>query len=528
MIFWRGSIKWIIVLIAIISSNCNVVVSQVATRDSSSIAIDSSETQLFYNTAIGQMDSLLNLWYVKQSIKASTHNFTTTLDEGISYPDSVYAKRLSEIPSVVPLTYNKEVRSYIEMYCIRKRKLSGVIVGLTKYYFPMYEEIMEQNGVPQELKYLSIIESALNPNAVSCVGATGLWQFMFSTGRMYGLEVNTFVDARKDPVRATHAAARYLNDLHKIYNDWILAIAAYNCGPGNVNKAIRRAGGKTDFWQIYYFLPKETRGYVPAYIAATYMINYYDKHNINPIPITMPVLTDTVIVNKEVHLQQIAAVLNIPIEEIRSLNPQYKRDIVPAYKDSYSIILPPQKTLEFTTLRDSIHRYNYSTYFAPMRVVDIESQNNNPALNVAQLKKRYHFVRKGETLFTIAKIYGVAVNELKYMNKIRGKYVTPGKQIVVGYYPIEKTLPKKIDSIIPPKTVLIPVDSNKIAVFKTDTASVTKKPFKGFVYYKVVPGDTIWSIARKFPGITHLDIINNNKLKEGHIQPGQVLKIPKG
>lgn len=500
--------------------------AQVCYRDTTQrITLDSTQNTAFDNSVSAQMDSLLNLWYVKQSIKANSEKFVPLSSEGISYPDSIYAKRLSEIPSIIPLSYNKEVRSYIEMYCIRKRKLAGVIVGLSKYYFPMYEEIMEQNGVPQELKYLSIIESALNPNAVSCVGATGLWQFMFSTGRMYGLEVNTFVDARKDPVRATHAAARYLNDLHKIYNDWILAIAAYNCGPGNVSKAIRRAGGKTDFWQIYYYLPKETRGYVPAYIAATYMMNYYDKHNISVVPISMPTLTDTVIVQKEIHLQQVAAVLNLPIEELKALNPQYKRDIVPAYKDSYPLILPPLKAIDFTSLRDSIHNYNYTTYFTPMQVVDIDSQNNNPALNTARLNKKFHTVKPGETLSSISKKYGISTNEIKYLNKIRGKSVTPGRKIVVGFYPAEKNLAKANDTT---KQQLTVAENNNLIPSDTLRKKTIRPVAQKFRYYKVLPGDTIWGIAKKFPGITHLDILNNNKLKEGHIEPGQVLKIPKG
>lgn len=487
------------------------------------VSLDSSQSTSFNSSINAQMDSLLNLWYVKQSIQANNEKFVPISTDGISYPDSIYTKRLSEIPSIIPMSYNKEVRGFIEMYCIRKRKLSGIIIGLSKYYFPMYEEILEQNGVPQELKYLSIIESALNPNAVSCVGATGLWQFMFSTGRMYGLEVNTFVDARKDPIRATHAAARYLRDLHKIYNDWTLAIAAYNCGPGNVNKAIRRAGGKTDFWQIYYYLPKETRGYVPAFIAAAYMMNYYDKHNINVVPITMPVLTDTVMVDKEIHLQQVAAVLNLPIEELRSLNPQYKRDIVPAYKDNYPLILPPLKAVDFTSLRDSIHNYNYNTYFTPMQVVDIDAQNNNPALNVAQLNKKFHIVKSGETLGSISKKYGISTNEIKYLNKIRGKSVAPGKKIVVGYYPVDKTIAKGSDTT---KQVIAVANTKAVSdTIKRRTVSATPQKFR---YYKVAPGDTIWSIAKKFPGITHLDILNNNKLKDGHIEPGQTLKIPKG
>jgi membrane-bound lytic murein transglycosylase D len=526
MNIWKKNKKQLLTLFIVLIGFGFSMEAQVCFKDTIQRAsLDSTQNTSFDNSVSAQMDSLLNLWYVKQSIKANSEKFVPLSTEGISYSDSIYAKRLSEIPSVIPLSYNKEVRSYIEMYCIRKRKLAGVIIGLSKYYFPMYEEIMEQNGVPQELKYLSIIESALNPNAVSCVGATGLWQFMFSTGRMYGLEVNTFVDARKDPIRATNAAARYLSDLHKIYNDWTLAIAAYNCGPGNVSKAIRRSGGKTDFWQIYYYLPKETRGYVPAFIAAAYMMNYYDKHNISVVPITMPTLTDTVVVNKEVHLQQVAAVLNLPIEELRALNPQYKRDIVPAYKDAYPLILPPLKAIDFTSLRDSIHNYNYTTYFTPMQVVDIDSQNNNPALNTARLNKKYHLVKSGETLGSISKKYGISSNEIKYLNKIRGKSVAPGRKIVVGFYPVEKNLAKANDTT---KLLLAVTDSNKTLLTDTLRRKINRPVAQKYRYYKVVPGDTIWSIAKKFPGITHLDILNNNKLKEGHIEPGQVLKIPKG
>jgi membrane-bound lytic murein transglycosylase D len=327
-------------------------------------------------------------------------------------------------------------------------------------------------------------------------------------------------------VRATHAAARYLSDLHKIFNDWILAIAAYNCGPGNVSKAIRRAGGKTDFWKIYPFLPRETRGYVPAYIATTYLMNFYDKHNISPVAIDIPTYTDTVIVTKEIHLQQVSAVLDVPIEVLRTLNPQYKRDIVPAYKDPYPLLLPPIKAIQFVTLQDSIHNYNYSAYFTAMQVIDIDSQNDNPALNVARLKKNFHVVKKGETLASISKKYGISVNELKYLNKIKGRSVVPGRSIVVGFSPIDKkSVVTTSDSltkmeVTPEKEVLVVQKSDGDSTHK----SISKPQFR---YYKVSSGDTIWSIAKKFPGVTHMDIINNNKLKDGHIIPGQVLKIPK-
>ncbi len=514
-------------LITIFFSLLNSINAQNNSLDSLKQVPDNFDNSPNFSYIAEQVDSLLNIWYVKQSIsKNKSFQKTTQIDESVSFPDSIYANRLSQIPSIIPLTYNREVRSFIEMYCVKKRKFSGILVGLTKYYFPIYEEIMDFYGVPHELKYLSIIESALNPNAVSCVGATGLWQFMFSTGRQYGLDVNTFIDERKDIIKSTHAAARYLGDLYKIYNDWILAIAAYNCGPGNVNKAIRRANGKTNFWDIYYYLPRETRGYVPAYIAATYMMNYYDKHNIYPVTIDMPVLLDTVMVSKELHLQQVAAILNIPIEELKTLNPQYKRDIVPAYNQPYSMILPPNKALLFNSLRDSIHRYNYQTYFTPMQVVDIQSQKNNPALKIAQLKKRYHYVKKGETLKSISAKYGVSANEIKYMNKLRYNSVYPGRKLIVGYEPANKVSDTVKNKAIVSNNKDIKAKTNIVKNQKANTIAANND--QKFIYYKVNVGDTIWGIVKKFKGVTYNDIILHNKnIKKGNILPGQVLKIPK-
>ena len=257
------------------------------------------------------LDSLLNNWFIRMSVD---RNDLLQQDSVIGeFSDSVYKDRIGRINSVIILPYNNIIRNHIHVYTERKVDRFRVMLGLQDYYFPMIEDIFDSYGLPVELKYMAVIESALNPNAVSRVGATGLWQFMYSTGRMCGLTINSVVDERRDPVRATHAAAKYLKDLYGIYNDWILVIAAYNCGPGNVNKAIRRSGNRKDYWEIYYRLPRETRGYIPAYVAATYAMNYYREHNITPIQIDLPLAVDTVMVSRDIHLEQIAAVLDLPV-----------------------------------------------------------------------------------------------------------------------------------------------------------------------------------------------------------------------
>jgi len=273
------------------------------------------------------LDSLLSNWFVRMSVpKSSEASFDSA---AVEFNDSIYKERISRINSVITLPYNNIIKNHIEVYTAKKRDKFRIMLGLSDYYFPMIEDVFDSYGLPTELKYMAAIESALNPTIVSRAGATGLWQFMYSTGKLYGLTINSVVDERRDPVKATHAAARYLKDLYGIYNDWILVIAAYNCGPGNVNKAIKRSGNRKDYWEIYYRLPRETRGYIPQYVAAVYAMNYYKEHGIVPVEINMPVAVDTIMVNKDFHLQQISAVLNLPIDELRSINPQYKTGFVP-------------------------------------------------------------------------------------------------------------------------------------------------------------------------------------------------------
>ena len=281
--------------------------------------------------------------------------------------DATYISRLKTIPSGIELPFNQVVKSYIERYTHRERTLVAEMLGMSPYYMPIFEQALEKRGMPLELKYIPVIESALDPNAVSPVGASGLWQFMLETARNQGLEVNSLVDERRDPYRSSDAAADYFKKLYDIYGDWSLAIAAYNCGPGNVNKALLRAGdgsAKPDFWEIYNYLPREPRGYVPAFIAATYVMHYYKEHNISPSLATKPLLIDTVKVNQRLNFAQISKVLNIPIDEIRILNPQYRHDVIPGDARPYTLALPSQQVYSFILVEDSINSYRPDLYAA--------------------------------------------------------------------------------------------------------------------------------------------------------------------
>ena len=317
------------------------------------------------------LDSLLNLYMSKTYLTGT--NDCEMKDVNPTYPREVYIERLSRIPSVMELAYNDVVQKFIDRYAGRLRYSVSYMLGAMNFYMPVFEEALEAYQLPLELKYLPIIESALNPKAVSRVGAAGLWQFMPATGKQYGLELNSLVDERRDPVKSSYAAARYLKALYRIFGDWNLVIAAYNCGPENINKAIRRARaakGKTqegdvltpedkDYWHIYPYLPAETRGYVPAFIAANYIMTYYCDHNICPMTTRLPAQTDTIVVRRNVHLEQVAAVLGIDIDMLRSLNPEYRRDIVPGLTKPSAIRLPLADAGRFIDNEDSI--YNYRT-----------------------------------------------------------------------------------------------------------------------------------------------------------------------
>ncbi len=368
------------------------------------------------------LGNLLNDWV--QAYEKETDCDTTALLP--NYPDSVYIARLSALPYVMEMPYNDKVRSFIDLYVVRRRQQLSRLLGLSEYYFPIFEEALNRYGLPLELKNLPIIESALNPTIISRAGAAGLWQFMVATGRMYGLEINSLIDERCDPIKSTDAACRYLKDLYTIYGDWHLVIAAYNCGPGNVNKAIRRAGGKRDYWAIYPYLPRETRGYVPIFIGANYATNYYCEHNVCPQDIDMPLLIDTIHTNKRMHLQQVAHVLDIPIELLRNLNPQYRRDILPGGK-YYTLCLPVQYAELFIVKENEVLAYKADELINNRRAeIDLAQKSSHTygSGNVI-----YYKVRSGNTLGGIAQKYRVSVSQLKRWNNLKGTTIRIGQTL---------------------------------------------------------------------------------------------------
>lgn len=335
-------------------------------------------------------------------------------------PDSVYASRLKMIMSPIPMAYNDIVKRYIVAYTGSKKATMENILGRAQYYFPIIEEELDRAGLPVEFRMLPVIESALIPQATSRAGAAGLWQFMYNTGKIYGLEVNSYVDQRRDPIVSTKAACRMLKDLYNIYGDWTLVLAAYNCGAGNVNKAIKRAGGNVkSFWDIYNYLPSETRGYVPSFIAATYAYNFHSQHNITPAKINMPLVVDTVMVSRPLHFEQVASTINISKDLIRSLNPQYKTDIVPASGKSYSLTLPAGDISNFLEMESAIHAKD-SAYLANYLNPSNISKSNVSATSIQTVAASYqtYKVKSGDTLSSIASRYKVTVSQLMKWNKI--------------------------------------------------------------------------------------------------------------
>lgn len=477
-----------------------------ATRDTIPVLRDSTMEGLglmsHFNT---NLDSLLNLWYV-QAGQDSANMLSVIEPDSLSMdggllPDSVYISRLRDINSIIDLPYNSIVRNFINVYTNRQRDRVQVMLGLAEFYMPIFEEILDYHQIPIELRILPVVESALNPRAVSRVGATGMWQFMYGTGRMYNLTINSYIDERRDPILSSHAAARFLKDLYAIYGDWTLVIAAYNCGPGNVNKAIRRSGGKRNYWDIYYYLPRETRGYVPAFIAATYAFAYHREHNIKPVPMPIPATVDTVMISGMLHLEQVSHVLNIPIKTLRDLNPQYKVDIIPANQKQQSLKLPFESVGPFIDRQEEIFAYKDSVYFNPKNVVNPSRYTASYRHEVPSGSQRITYkVRSGDVLGTIAERHGVRVSQLRSWNNIRGSMIRVGQRLTI-YVPAKRA----------------------------SQVSAPKGEDPNFIYHRVQRGDTLWDIARLYPGVSSADIKRNNNLSSDRLIPGQTLKIkPKG
>ncbi|GAE15417.1 hypothetical protein IX307_001525 [Bacteroides pyogenes] len=378
------------------------------------------------------LDSLLTDWKAKNYIDLGKDCNTAEINP--YFTDSVYIDRLSRIPAIMEMPYNEIVRKFIDLYAGRLRNQVAFMLSACNFYMPIFEEALDAYGLPLELKYLPIIESALNPSAVSRAGASGLWQFMIGTGKIYGLESNSLVDERRDPIKATWAAARYLKEMHAIYGDWNLVIAAYNCGPGTINKAIRRAGGETDYWKIYNLLPRETRGYVPAFIAANYVMTYYCDHNICPMETNIPANTDTVQINKNLHFMQIAELCNVPLDEIKSLNPQYKKQIIPGDHKPYTLRLPIHAISSFIDRQDTIYAHRSEELFHNRKV--IEMKDDTPSARRTGKSRgsgnvTYYKIRKGDTLSSIASKYNVRVKDLQRWNGLSKTQISAGKQLKI-------------------------------------------------------------------------------------------------
>lgn len=363
---------------------------------------------------------MMENWYL-QNYTALDADVDRKPDENVS--DEEITRRLAAIPTTIELPFNSIVRAYIDAYTRKNRRLVENMLGMSLYYMPIFEQALEREDLPMELKYLPVIESAMNPDAVSRSGATGLWQLMLPTARGFNMEVNTLVDERRDPVASSATAAKLLRQLYDIYHDWSLAIAAYNCGPGNVNKALRRCTAeKKDFWSIYPYLPKETRGYLPGFIAATYVMTYYKHHNISPALAKKPILTDSVHVNRRVYFQQISDVLQIPVEELKVLNPQYRQECIPGDIRPYPLVLPANQTYSYIMSEDAICEHDADRYTRRLTVEPSSGDAEQAAPEgqegewVNTEKVLYHKVKKGETMSSIANKYGVSLWSLKHAN----------------------------------------------------------------------------------------------------------------
>jgi len=500
--------------------------------------------EIFTRNEIRLMDSLLNVWYIKRDLASQNSVLSKLTDDTTKYDnnDSLIYKRLCQIHTPIVVAYNDRVKRFIELYSVQRQRSSSVILGLAQYYYPWMKAIFDKYDLPEELVYITIIESALNPTAVSKAGATGIWQFMYGTGKLYGLEVNSYVDDRRDPYKATDAAARHFRDLYNIFGDWGLAISAYNCGAGNVRKAIQRSGGKTDFWGVYPYLPRETQNYFPAFIGAMYMMTYHNLYGIQPAQISIPSDVDTIMINKEAHFRQIADVLNINYDEIKSLNPQYKKEIIPAFSEPMPLRLRSNDLLLYIAMSDSVSKYNYDFYFNPTKnlntVAATGTVSDDGMMIVQQTPNKYHVVKKGETLGKIAAKYHTSVGQIKSMNHLHSTSLRVGQRLLVKKgttvkVPNPNAKPAAQDStnVIAQNnatdTVSTVKDSSNVQPAKPQPIIKPVQPQIDYTSYTIRQGDTLSSIARRY-GTTANDLAEyNNLANKDALKIGQKLKIPK-
>lgn len=450
-------------------------------------------------------DSLLSLWYVQKQVADIDMGIGAedTVRFSSNVPDSVYIARIKEMNSFITLPYNDIVKGYIIKYSEKMPAAMEKILGLCEYYMPIFQEMFDKYNMPEELRAMAIIESAMNPRAESRVGAKGMWQFMYHTGKMYGLHVDSFVDERMDPVKSADAAARYLQDAYNIFGDWNLAIASYNCGAGNVNKAIKRSGSRK-FWDLWPYLPRETRGYGPAFVGALYTTKYYKEHGLKPLATQMPPAVDTFHINKMLHLKQVSELTGAPLELLKDLNPQYKHEIIPGNEREYILRLPFQYTNAFIEHEDSLYLHKSDVYFNPTTIKKIKEGGDGVRI--------VHKVQNGEYLGKIASKYRVSVSQIKKWNNLRSDSIRVGQRLVIyrgGRGPVTSasSKPAAKPAARPASKPVVSADGK-------------------YVIYTVRSGDNFYSIAKNYSGISAQNIMDYNGLKSSNLRPGMKLKIP--
>lgn len=511
-------------------------------------------------------DSLLNIWYAHRMASDDTEEFDMdSVRFESNVPDEVYIERLKKMNSFISLPYNDIVKNYIILYSEKMPTKMAHMLGLCQYYMPIFDETFNKHDLPEELKAMAIIESAMNPLAVSRAGAKGMWQFMYATAKMYGLHIDSFVDERMDPFKAADAAARYLQDAYEIFGDWNLAIASYNCGAGNVNKAIRRSGGKRAFWDIWPYLPRETRGYVPAFVGALYAMTYYKEHGIKPEAVEMPIHVDTFKINKQLHLKQVAELTGAPLEELKNLNPQYRHDIIPGNSKEYILRLPYTYTNAFIEHEDSVYTHKYDEFFNPTTIKKIQDG--------ADGERIVYVVKNGDYLGRIASRNRCTVAQIKRWNGLKSNNIRVGQRLVIyrgGGGPstsssssstaaaAPSSSSSSTQSSTPTGTYTVKsgdtlsgiatrhgvtvnqlkqwngLTSNKIRVGQklklnssSSASSASASSSGDYSTYTVKSGDSLYSIAKNYSGVSAQDIMNFNGMSSSNIKPGMKIKIPK-
>lgn len=461
-------------------------------------------------------DSLLNLWYRSRAERSRFDESVVSYEmDSIrltsDVPDSVLIRRLAAMNPYISLPYNETVKNYIVLYSEKMPSRMARMIALADYYMPIFEETLSKYDMPLELKYMAVIESALNPTAVSRAGAKGMWQFMYSTARSYGLKINSWIDERLDPVKSADAAARYMQDAYRIFGDWNLAISSYNCGSGNVNKAIRRAGGNSDFWSIYEYLPRETRGYVPAFVGAMYAFRYYKDYGIVPDELALPVHVDTFDIRRNLHFTQISEVVGVPADLLRDMNPQYIHDIIPGSETPCILRLPSQYTASFIDRQDSLYTHKAKELFSPATLENMKTAGSSSSQIVYRVKK-------GDYLGKIAAAHHVTVAQLKSWNNLRSNNLRIGQQLII----YKGGAPVRASSSSPAKSSASSGGGSSAAPAASSTASDNAE----YTVYTVRKGDTLSKIASRYPGISANDLMKYNGIGT-KINIGQKIRIPK-